>query len=213
MIMRSAECGVRNEKAKGRSLVLSFRPNSACTQRLRVASRVQGTLRTRHSNGFTLIELTVVLVVMGVMLGLIIPKLGELGEANLKRSARHLTGMIRFLRDEAQAKKMPYRLRFDIQGGRYWAEVLTANPGEQTVEWKKLYSEMAAEGSLSGQTAFLNIKAGSHPDEPYIQFTPDGWVEKSFIYFKDGSDRPFTLIVKPLTGTTELREGLIEEKG
>lgn len=154
----------------------------------------------------------VVIVVFGVMLSLIIPKLGELGEANLKRSARHLTGMIRFLRDEAQAKKAVYRLRFDIPGGRYWAEVLSVT-SEDTVEFKQLYSEMASEGGLSGQTSFVSVKSGSHPDEPYIQFTPDGWVEKTFIQIKDGDDRPFTLIVNPLSGVTELREGQIEEKG
>ena len=145
------------------------------------------------------------------MLTLIIPRLGELGEANLKRSARHLTGMIRFLRDEAQAKKAVYRLRFDIQSGHYWAEVLTRT-SEQAVEFKRFHSEMAGEGSLSGQTSFREVRAGSHPDEPYIQFTPDGWVEKTFIYLKDGDDKTFTLIVKPLTGETELREGMVEER-
>ena len=59
----------------------------------------------RHSKGFTLIELMVVIVVLGIMMTLVIPQLGNIGDANLKRSARHLTGMIRFLRDEAQAKK------------------------------------------------------------------------------------------------------------
>ena len=170
-------------------------------------------VRIPHSNGFTLIELTIVLVILGVMLALVIPKLEELSEANLKRSARHLTGMIRFLKDDAQAKKTEYRLRFDIPGGRYWAEYYSLNVSDQTGEWKKLQSEMANEGSLSGNTAFLNVKAGSHPDEPYIQFAPDGWVEKSFIYLKDGEDKPFTLIVKPLTGNTELREGIVEERG
>jgi prepilin-type N-terminal cleavage/methylation domain-containing protein len=170
------------------------------------------TARIPKSKGFTLIELAVVMVILGVMLSLVIPRLGELGEANLKRSARHLTGMIRFLRDEAQAKKTVYRIRFDIQGGRYWAEVLSVT-SDRSVEFKQLHSEMASEGSLSGQTTFLNIKAGSHPDEPYILFTPDGWVEMSFIYLKDGDDRPFTLIVKPLTGDTELRDGIVEARG
>jgi prepilin-type N-terminal cleavage/methylation domain-containing protein len=77
-------------------------------------------LRTPQSKGFTLIELAVVIAILGVMIALVAPMLGELGEANLKRSARHLTGMIRFLHEESQAKKYEYRLRFDIQDGRYW---------------------------------------------------------------------------------------------
>ena len=161
--------------------------------------------------GFTLIELTIVIVVLGIMLGLIIPRLGELGEANLKRSSRHLTGMIRFLRDDAQAKKAVYRLRFDVQGGRYWPEVMITTP-EQAVEFRKYSSEMAGEGELSGSTTFADVRVSSHPEDPYILFTPDGWVERAFIHLKDGDDKPFTLIVNSLTGDTELREGQIEER-
>jgi len=153
----------------------------------------------------------VVIVVLGVMMTLIIPKLGNIGDANLKRSSRHLTGMIRFLRDEAQAKKTVYRLRFDIKGGNYWAEEFVVTP-DGTGEFKRLQTALAGEGSLAGQTSFKEVKAGSHPDEPYILFTPDGWVERTLIQLRNSDDKLFTLIVKPLTGDTELREGELEER-
>lgn len=171
----------------------------------------QSAIHNPQWDGFTLVELLIVIVVFGLMLALAIPKLGELGEANLKRSARHLTGMIRFLRDDAQAKKTVYRLRFDVQNGHYWPEVLTRT-GEQTVEFKRLQSVMANEGSLSGQTTFKDVRAASHPDDPYIQFTPDGWVEQAMIHLRDGDNKDFTLMVNPLTGNTELREGELEER-
>lgn len=168
-------------------------------------------LLTSHSKGFTLIELAVVVAILGVMIALVAPMVGELGEANLKRSARHLTGMIRFLHEESQAKKLVYRLMFDIQDGRYWAEALTQT-AERAGEFRKSTSVIGGEGSLSGQTKFRDIKAGSHPDEPYILFTPDGWVENAIIHLRDGSDRDFSLRVKPLTGNTELLEGYVEER-
>jgi prepilin-type N-terminal cleavage/methylation domain-containing protein len=164
-----------------------------------------------NSMGFTLIELAVVIVILGVMVALIAPRLGELGEANLKRSARHLTGMIRFLHEESQAKKTDYRLMFDIQDGRYWAEK-KVQTSEITREFKRSQSVIAGEGSLSGRTTFRDIKVASHPDEPYMLFTPDGWVEHALIHLRDGGDRDFTLLVKPLTGNTELHEGYLEER-
>ena len=165
----------------------------------------------RPLRGYTLIELAVVIAVLGIMLAFVVPRLGEIGEANLKRSARHLTGMIRFLRDDAQAKKRIYRLNFDIQNGRYWAEVLT-RMSDRTAKFTRLGSALASEGRLYGRTTFRDIRAGSHPDEPYILFTPDGWVEKTYIYLRDGDDRDFTFLVHPLTGGTELREGYLEER-
>lgn len=175
------------------------------------SSTPHSALRTPHSNGFTLIELAVVIVILGVMIALIVPQLGEMGEANLKRSARHLTGMIRFLHEQSQAKKTEYRLMFDIQEGRYWPEKW-APVSDTTQERERVQSVIAGEGTLAGQTTFRDIQAGSHPDEAYILFTPDGWVEHTLIHLRDGSDRDFTLLVKPLTGDTELREGYVEER-
>jgi general secretion pathway protein H len=188
--IRNADCGLRNESKKQN-------PKFA--------------IRNPQLNGFTLIELMVVIVVLGVILSFVIPRLGELGEANLKRSARHLTGMIRFLRDDAQAKKVVYRLRFDVQGGHYWPEILTQT-SDKTMEFKRLQSVMASEDSLSGQTTFKDVRVASHPDDPYIQFTPDGWVERAAIHLRDGDNKDFTLWVNSLTGNTELLEGYGEER-
>lgn len=163
------------------------------------------------ARGFTLIELAVVIVILGVMIALVIPAMGELDSANLKRSARHLTGMIRFLRDDAQAKKAVYRLSFDIPNGRYWAERLTISV-DTTAEFKRLSSPLANEGTLYGRTVFKDVHVPSHPDEPYILFTPEGWVEKAYIYLRDGEERDYTLIVNPLTGNTELLDGYVEER-
>jgi hypothetical protein len=144
------------------------------------------------------------------MIALVAPRLGELGEANLKRSARHLTGMIRFLHEESQAKKTEYFLVFDVQEGRYWPEAYFET-SEKTKERRRVGSAIAGQGSLSGQTTFRDIKAGNH-EEPYILFTPDGWVENAIIHLRDGSDRDFSLVVKPLTAHTELIEGYVEER-
>ncbi|MDA8098065.1 MAG: prepilin-type N-terminal cleavage/methylation domain-containing protein [Nitrospiraceae bacterium] len=163
------------------------------------------------SKGFTLIELAVVIVVLGLMVSFVIPTFGELTGANLRRSARHLTGTIRYLRDEAEAKKEVVRLRFDIQNGRYWPEIMVVNE-DRTVEFKRLSSEVAGEAGLSGNTTFRDLRVGSHPDDPYILFTPDGWVEKAFIHLRDGEGKDFTLVVRPLTGDTDLLEGDVEEK-
>jgi prepilin-type N-terminal cleavage/methylation domain-containing protein len=171
----------------------------------------QSAIRDPHSRGFTLIEIMVVIVILGVMIALVAPRLGEIGEANLKRSARHLTGMIHFLRDEAQAKKTVYRLQFDIQDGHYWVEALTLLD-DKAGEYRKVSQVIAGEGSLSGNTKFRDIAVPGHPDEPFMLFTPDGWVEHALIHLRDGSDRDFTLLVMPLTGKTELREGYVEER-
>ncbi len=164
-----------------------------------------------NRKGYTLIELAVVIVILGVMIALVAPRFADIGNANLKRSARHLTGMIRFLRDESQAKKTIYRLQFDVKAGQYWAETQQFL-SDSTFEYRRATSVIGGEGSLSGQTTFRDIVVAGHPDDPYILFMPDGWVEHALIHLKDNEDRDFTLIVNSLLGNTELREGYVEEK-
>jgi prepilin-type N-terminal cleavage/methylation domain-containing protein len=164
-----------------------------------------------RDDGFTLIELAVVVAILGIMIALVAPRFADIGNANLKRSARHLTGMIRFLRDESQAKKTAYYLRFDVQAGHYWAEI-PAVTTDGTAELRRTTSVISGEGSLSGQTTFRDIAVAGHPDDPYMRFTPDGWVEHALIHLRDGEERDFTLIVMPLTGNTELRDGYVEER-
>ena len=184
---------------------------SDCGLRIGENNNSQFEIRNSRSKGFTLIELAVVIAILGVMIALVAPRFADIGNANLKRSSRHVTGMVRFLRDESQAKKTVYRLRFDVQAGHYWAEALTIT-SDNTTEFMRATSVIGGEGSLSGQTTFRDIKAGSHPDDPYILFTPDGWVEHALIHLRDGEERDFTLIVNPLMGSTELREGYVEER-
>ena len=199
--MRNSECGVWNwtagELSSWSSSFRAFIPKSE--------------IRNPKSKGFTLIELVVVIVVLGVMVTLVIPAFSEITGANLKRSARHLTGTIRFLRDEAEAKKTVFRLRFDVPNGHYWAEALKVLD-DRTAEFVRPATAISTAGSLAGQTSFKDVRPMSHPDDPYILFTPDGWVEKTFIHLRDGDGKDYTLIVKPLTGTTELHEGEVEER-
>jgi prepilin-type N-terminal cleavage/methylation domain-containing protein len=163
------------------------------------------------SKGFTLIELVIVIVVLGVMIGLVIPAFSEVTGANLRRSARHLTGTIRFLRDESEAKKTVLRLRFDVPNGHYWGEGLRVLD-DRTAEFVRLGTAISAEGHLAGQTSFKSVRPLSHPDDPYILFTPDGWVEKTLIHLRDGEGKDYTMVVNPLTGSTELLEGEVEER-
>jgi len=119
-----------------------------------------------RQSGFTLIELGLVILIIGVMLAITVPRIGNRSYAQLGSEARKLALAFRYLRHSAILNGRPYRLVYDLENQAYWAEV-----GE--VDAPPPLEEDDAEGDnfLFGEQQF---------DEPAVQFTrdTDGAIEK-----------------------------------
>lgn len=66
--------------------------------------------------GFTLLELLVVMVLIGVLLALAMPGLNPGPAQQARQQARELLGLIEQLRDDALTQGREYGLRFDAHG-------------------------------------------------------------------------------------------------
>jgi general secretion pathway protein H len=73
--------------------------------------------------GFTLVEIMVVLVIVGLIAGMSIRGLRALTKSDLRASVSHLSGAMRYLFNRAATTGKYHRLVIDVEKGRYWAEV------------------------------------------------------------------------------------------
>jgi general secretion pathway protein H len=73
--------------------------------------------------GFTLLEIIVVLMIIGLISGMSIRGLRSLAKSDLRTSTSRLSGAIRYLFDRASTTGKYHRLVIDVDEGRYWAEV------------------------------------------------------------------------------------------
>jgi general secretion pathway protein H len=74
-------------------------------------------------SGFTLLEILIVLVIVGLMSGMSIRGLRSLAKSDLRASTSRLSGAVRYLFDRASTTGKYHRLVIDVDEGRYWAEV------------------------------------------------------------------------------------------
>ena len=156
----------------------------------------------KDKKGFTLIELTVVIVLIAAFFLVAIPKFEDITEVNIKSASRRLSGTIRYLYSEAAFKKKVYKLAFDIDRGEYWIEVLDGNefviPNDPFLGRKQLptgvyFKDITTERSL-GKTLDGN--------ENFILFMPTGFVDPAVIHLGTEKEVYYTIATKPYTGGT-----------
>ena len=73
----------------------------------------------RNHRGFTLLELIVVLVIIGLMSALVVPKLaGPMSNLDLKTASKKISASLRYARSRAASEKITYVALFDFDKNR-----------------------------------------------------------------------------------------------
>lgn len=155
------------------------------------------------SQGFTLLELLVVLVILIVLAGLSIPHIRL--PQTLEGAARQMSGLIQALHNTSRAKKLMYRLHFNVPTGEYW---VTAIQG--AIEGPVQDPQFRGPRSLPQDVQFQEVLVGrrGHTKENtiFMQFFPVGRIEPTVIYLRNQED-VLSLLVHPVTGSVRIVKG------
>jgi len=86
-------------------------------------SRTDRPARCRYlSKGFTLLELLVVIILIGVALALALPRFTGTGRAYLRTDASRVSSFLRFISNASATRKLYYKVSFDIAAGEIRTE-------------------------------------------------------------------------------------------
>ena len=168
-----------------------------------IASRVDSVER-----GFTLIEVSVFLLIVAVLLAFVTPRFRALTEYELKSSSRRLAGTIRYLFNEAVIHHTHYRLNYDLKKDEYW---VTLDEGK---EFKEDPSVLSSRVRLPGSIYFEDIvtqgRGKVYDGETFTQFFRQGWAEETIIHLADERGRHYSLLIMPLTGRVRIYDRYVE---
>lgn len=165
--------------------------------------------------GFTLIELSIVVLILSAFMLVAVPKFDNFTEGNLKSSSRNLSTTIKYLYSEAAFKKKIHKLAFDIDNGEYWVEVLEVDEYIESpdpfLRKKKLPNNVSFKDIITQRSLGISTEG----KDEFVLFLPSGFVEPLVIHLESASGDIYTLATKPYTGATavfdEYKEVLVNE--
>ncbi len=168
-------------------------------------------MKSNHSkNGFTLLELAVVILLLGFILMLTLPQFREMiGPQDIKSSVRSFVGTVRYVQSQAATTKQRHRLNLDLGENVYWISV-EGEPGKFLREESPGGKPQNLPRAVSFM-AFIHEERGKTQEgKAYIEFSPTGWVEECTIHLRQGEKEIFTIFVHPLGGKLEITSGYLK---
>lgn len=168
------------------------------------------------SAGFTLIELTVVLFLLGILVVVVVPNIDSfLYRGDLKSAARSFKATVRFLRSKSTVTGKYTALCLDLEHGTFWGEYDEPDPEDEifTLTPKK-YLPLTPALELPQGIRFLDAATIRFPKTKTGQLrallNPKGVIEETVIHLADSRNRVLTIIINAYTGRFSLYEEYVD---
>jgi general secretion pathway protein H len=164
--------------------------------------------RRLNHRGFTFIEITVVIFLIGLIIGLAMPRVRDaLLTDNLRRTSRKMIGLMKELRNEAIREHKVYFMHFDLDGNRFWIDSTAMNEEEQARAREKA-------SSFPEDVRVLDVwfkgKGKTVGGETFIRFSNKGYVPQSAIHLGSEDGRSLTLELSPFLGRVKVLDSYVE---
>jgi general secretion pathway protein H len=193
---------------------------------------VKGTVEDgRRGNGFTLIELILVLVIMGLLTALVTPAITSLTGLKLKAAARKVAAGLRYARSQAVATGSDYQVVFNLEKGEMTIEPLEEEEetyyNREDVEQEE-YGGKVKEETIEEEDVPKKVKKKTYmlPEEvtlakvivegeeiteddeveTWIDFYSNGSCSGGEIFLADERERTYRIALNFLTGIVEITE-------
>jgi prepilin-type N-terminal cleavage/methylation domain-containing protein len=159
--------------------------------------------------GFTLLELAVVLLIIGLVLAIAMPHFGAFQGAELRSEAHRLAARSHYLYEEAGAQKVLLRLNLDLNNSTYFVTRLDPFAAEPSFR-----PESGPAGGLVTMPADVRLRdvwieggglfrSGIVP----CQFYPAGIVDAAVIHLFDRKGDVMTVGIDPFNGAVAIISG------
>ena len=164
-------------------------------------------------NGYTLVELTIVVFLIGTMLTLTVPRIQFLSD-DPKGDTRQFVGKIRDIKGRAVRDKKAYQLHLDLSSDEMWVSA-EADPDQDTGE--EPFDDQFGDGNAEkgkNNTPILDVhfphSGKENSGEVVIHFSKEGYVEPAMVHLGTRVEDAYSVHLSPFLGVLDIYDGYIE---
>jgi prepilin-type N-terminal cleavage/methylation domain-containing protein len=160
--------------------------------------------------GYTLIELTLVIMLVGLMMGLSVPRIRSLLITdNLKSSTLRIIGLINELRNDAVRENKVYFLHVNMGSNLIWVGFEGMSQEESELARKNAFQ-------LSQDVSIVDVwrmdKDKKVDGEAIVRISCKGYLEYSIIHLEDDDGREFSIVLQPFLGNIKSYDRYVENR-
>ena len=119
-------------------------------------------------DGFTFVELVVVITLIGILAWLAYPSLGAIGEIRLDAAARRVASDLRYAQNRAIGSRTVHGVRFDVGAGSY--TVYAANSGAAIVNPADRGKRLVVTFASLAETRGVRIESAAFGGTPGVTY-------------------------------------------
>lgn len=162
-----------------------------------------------NNRGFTLVELVMVMLVIGIVAAVAMPRVGSmLDRQSMRRTINVVRGTVRYLQARAAVTKRTYRLTLDLESQTMSTCYITAD------SCQKDSNRVVRDYTFPTTVRLLDVvsPAGEKTEKgaAVTHFHPSGMAESSVIHLHGSGSEQMTLRIEPITGRLKVLDGYIE---
>ena len=168
----------------------------------KILSKYTTFYKTCDVRAFTLVEILLVVVLLGVLAGLAVPNFTKsFADLQLKDTTDNLAYLMRYAQSRAILRKNPQKITFNTERTAFW--LLEKSSDDPGADFERISGRMGRRFSVPREIA---VECAGDD----IVFSKNGKMDKARIYLKNQQDQYYTVSTQDQAGYIQVFPGRIE---